>query len=70
MFSLCRLLYIKSLGRALAFWNAFLRGLPHQSTVRGFRGFFRVPHINLAQWNNTLAGCLGNLSNFLKHCLL
>ena len=29
----------------------FLRGLPHESTVRGLRGIFRVPCIILAQWD-------------------
>ena len=36
----------------------FLRGLPHESTVRRFRGICRVPYIIFAQWNSTLAGCL------------
>ena len=29
----------------------FLRGLPHESTVRGLRGIFWVPCIILAQWD-------------------
>ena len=36
----------------------FLRGLPHESTVRRFSGICRVPYIIFAQWNSTLAGCL------------
>ena len=34
----------------------FLRGLPHESTVRRLRAFFWVPCNIFAQWNSTLAG--------------
>ena len=36
----------------------FLRGLPHESTVRGLQGFSWVPKTIFAQWNKTLTGCL------------
>ena len=44
---------IQELGNGL-----FLRGLPHESTVRRLSGICRVPYIIFAQWNSTLAGCL------------
>ena len=36
----------------------FLRGLPHESTVRGLKGFFWASDIISAQWNKTIVGCL------------
>ena len=51
-----RELGVQELGNGL-----FLRGLPHESTVRGHRGVLRFPYIIFAQWNNTLAGCLMSL---------
>ena len=36
----------------------FLRGLPHESTVRGLWGFCWASYIISAQWSKTLAGCL------------